>query len=194
MIRLGLTGSIGMGKSTTAQMFRNEGIPVHDADEVVHDLYNGPAASPIEKAFPGTTFCGVVDRKVLASKVLNSPEALAKLESIVHPWVHQAETAFLEQHEKSGTRLVVLDIPLLFETGAQNRVDKVLVVTASPEIQRQRVLERPGMSEDKFAAIVSRQLPDAQKRARADFVIDTGLGMDNAHNEVREIIHQLTAA
>jgi dephospho-CoA kinase len=194
MIRLGLTGSIGMGKSTTAQMFRNEGIPVHDADQVVHDLYAGPAAISIEAAFPGTTCSGVVDRKILASRVVNDPAALARLENLIHPLVRNAETSFLKQHENSGTRLVVLDIPLLFETGAQNRVDKVLVVTASPEIQRQRVLERPGMSEDKFAAIVSRQLPDAQKRARADFVIDTGLGMDNAHNEVREIIHQLTAA
>lgn len=193
MIRLGLTGSIGMGKSTTAQMFRHEGIPVHDADQAVHELYNGPASSLIEAAFPGTVFSGSVDRKTLASKVFNDPEALARLESIIHPLVHKAEAAFLEEHEKSGTPLVVLDIPLLFETGAEKRVDKVLVVTASAKVQRERVLKRPGMSEDKFAAILSRQLPDAQKRARANFMIDTGLGMDSAQREVRKIIDQLTA-
>ncbi len=193
MIRLGLTGSIGMGKSTTAQMFRDEGIGVHDADQAVHDLYAASAAPLIEAAFPGTVVSGVVDRKRLSARVINDPGAMRRLENIVHPLVREAESVFLEQAEKSGARLVVLDIPLLFETGAENRVDKILVVTADHQVQRQRVLERPDMSEEKLAAILARQMPDAEKRSRADYVINTGLGLDNARHEVRKLIRRLTA-
>ncbi len=194
MIRLGLTGSIGMGKSTTAQMFRDEGIPVHDADQVVHELYSGRAAPLVETAFPGTVTDGKVDRQKLAKCVLNNPEAMAKLETIVHPLVREAETAFLEKATKSGATLVVLDIPLLFETHSENRVDKILVVTASADTQRQRVLARSGMTEEKFAAILARQTPDADKRKRADVVINTGRGLDKAREEVRKLIAELTRA
>lgn len=194
MIRLGLTGSIGMGKSTTAQMFRDEGIPVHDADQVVHELYSGRAAPLVETAFPGTVTDGKVDRQKLAKCVLNNPEAMAKLETIVHPLVREAETAFLEKATKSGATLVVLDIPLLFETHSENRVDKILVVTASADTQRQRVLARSGMTEEKLAAILARQTPDADKRKRADVVINTGRGLDKAREEVRKLIAELTRA
>lgn len=194
MIRLGLTGSIGMGKSTTAQMFRDEGIPVHDADQVVHELYSGRAAPLVETAFPGTVTDGKVNRQKLAKCVLNNPEAMAKLETIVHPLVREAETAFLEKATKSGATLVVLDIPLLFETHSENRVDKILVVTASADTQRQRVLARSGMTEEKLAAILARQTPDADKRKRADVVINTGRGLDKAREEVRKLIAELTRA
>ena len=191
MIRLGLTGSIGMGKSVTAQMFRDEGVPVHDADQTVHDLYAGPAADLIDAAFPGVVVDGIVDRQRLSARVIHHPEAMAKLESIIHPLVQLKEEAFLKRAEQSGAALVVLDIPLLFETHAQARVDKILVVTAPPETQCQRVLARPGMTPDKLKTILSRQLPDAQKRAKADYVINTGLGLDKAREEVRKLIKLL---
>lgn len=191
MIRLGLTGSIGMGKSVTAQMFRDEGIQVHDADQTVHDLYAGPAADLIDAAFPGVVVEGIVDRQRLSARVIHHPEAMAKLESIIHPLVQLKEEAFLKRAEQSGAALVVLDIPLLFETHAQARVDKILVVTAPPETQCQRVLARPGMTPDKLKTILSRQLPDAQKRAKADYVINTGLGLDKAREEVRKLIKLL---
>ena len=193
MIRLGLTGSIGMGKSTTAQMFRGEGIAVHDADQTVHDLYAGSAAPLIEAAFPGSVSNGVVDRKLLSARVINDADAMRRLEDIVHPLVREAEIAFLKQAKNAGARLVVLDIPLLFETGAENRVDKVLVVTADPQVQRQRVLERPDMSEAKLAMILAKQMPDAEKRKRADYVINTGLGLDKARQEVRKLIRRLNS-
>ena len=191
MIKAGLTGSIGMGKSTTAQMFRDEGIPVHDADAAVHKLYSGDAAPFIEEVFPGTVVEGVVDRKILGEHVLGNPENMKRLEALVHPLVHREEKRFLEDAEKNGASLVILDIPLLFETGGANRVDTIIVVTAPAEVQRERVLDRPGMNEEKFQAILMRQVPDAEKRARADFIIDTSLGLESARESVRSIIKEL---
>lgn len=192
MIVLGLTGSIGMGKSTTARMFAEAGVPVHDSDEAVHRLYSGAAAPLVEAAFPGTVRGGIVDRGELAKHVLGKPEALAKLEAIVHPMVRADADAFLERHRIAGAPLAILDIPLLFETGGRARVDKVVVVTADPAIQRERVLARPGMTEEKFEAILRKQIADAEKRRRADYVIDTGLGMASARLEVARIIAELT--
>jgi dephospho-CoA kinase len=188
MIVLGLTGSIGMGKSTTAGMFREEGVPVHDSDEAVHRIYSGEAAPLIEEAFPGVVVEGVVDRDRLAKAVLGNPDALRKLEGIVHPLVRADADAFIERARSEGEDLVLLDIPLLFETGGEQRVDRIVVVSASPDVQQQRVMARAGMTEEKFAAIRERQVPDEEKRRRADFVIDTGLGMDAAHAQVRSIL------
>lgn len=188
---LGLTGSIGMGKSTTAGMFRALGIPVHDADAAVHALYRGAAVAPIEAAFPGTTGPDGVDRVKLAAAVLGKPEELRRLEAIVHPLVQQTERVFLEEAVAKGARLAVLDIPLLFEAGGAGRCDAVLVVTASAEVQRKRVLAREGMSEEKLAAILARQMPDAQKRARAHFLVDTGHGLVAAERQVRSIVRAL---
>ena len=192
MIVLGLTGSIGMGKSTTAKMFAEAGVPVHDADAAVHRLYAGIAAPAIEHAFPGTVRDGMVDRTLLANRVLGDREALARLEKIVHPLVRADAEAFVAAHRAKDTPLVLLDIPLLYETGGGDRVDKVLVVTAAPDIQRARVLSRPGVDAAKFEAILARQVPDSEKRRRADYVIDTGLGLDHARAEVRRIIADLT--
>ena len=192
MIVLGLTGSIGMGKSTTAKMFRDAGVPVHDSDETVHRLYAGKAAPLIEEAFPGTVRDGAVDRAQLAAQVLGRPEAMRKLEAIIHPLVRADADAFVASHREAKTPLVVLDIPLLFETGGRGRVDKIVVVTAPAEVQRERVLARPGMTEDKLAAILASQIPDAEKRRQADFVIDTGQGMDAARAAVARIITDLT--
>ncbi|MGX8011092.1 dephospho-CoA kinase [Mesorhizobium sp. ORM8.1] len=191
MIVLGLTGSIGMGKSATAGMFAEAGVPVHDSDETVHRLYSGKAVPLVEAAFPGTTQAGVVDRVKLAAKVLADPAALKTLEAIVHPLVRADADAFLARHREAGAPLAVLDIPLLFETGGRNRVDKVVVVTAAPDIQRARVLARPGMSEEKFAAILAKQVPDAEKRRQADFIIDTGHGFEAAREAVGAIIAEL---
>lgn len=193
MIILGLTGSIGMGKSTTARIFAEEGVPVHDADETVHRLYAGAAAPMIERAFPGTVVGGTVDRKRLSAIVLDRPELLRQLGEIIHPLVRADADAFVDRHRKAGTRLIVLDVPLLFETGGTDRVDSILVVTASPEIQRQRVMARPGMTEEKFAAILANQVADKDKRRNADFLIDTGAGMDAARQDVRRIISTLLA-
>jgi dephospho-CoA kinase len=192
MIVLGLTGSIGMGKSTTAQMFVEEGAPVHDSDVTVHRLYSGAAAPLIEAAFPGTVRDGVVDRTILAGKVLGDAAAIKRLEAIIHPLVRAEADAFLKRNRKSGAEVVVLDIPLLFETGGRERVDKVVVVTAPAGIQRERVLARPGMTVEKFEAILARQVPDAQKRHLADFIIDTGNGLEPARQAVRAILAQLT--
>jgi len=191
VIVLGLTGSIGMGKSTAARMFADAGIPVHDSDEAVHRLYAGEAAPMVEAVFPGTVVDGVVDRARLAQRVLGDPVAIRKLEGLIHPLVRADADAFLEKHRKAGAALVVLDIPLLFETGGRQRVDKVIVVTAPPEIQRERVLARPGMTEEKFDAILAKQVPDAEKRKAADFVIDTGSGLEPARSAVRKIIAEL---
>jgi dephospho-CoA kinase len=191
MIVLGLTGSIGMGKSTTAAMFRDENIPVHDADQAVHRIYAGVAAPMIEEAFPGTVVDGTVDREKLAAKVLGNPEALRRLERIVHPLVRADADAFVEDARKAGEPLVVLDIPLLFETGGRDRVDRILVVTAPPEIQRERVMARPGMTEQKFQSILARQVPDAEKRSLADHVIDTSNGIETARDAVRALIATL---
>ncbi|RUW96988.1 dephospho-CoA kinase [Mesorhizobium sp. M8A.F.Ca.ET.059.01.1.1] len=191
MIVLGLTGSIGMGKSTTARMFAEAGVPVHDSDETVHRLYAGKAAPLVEAAFPGTTADGSVDRAKLGARVLGDAAALKKLEAIIHPLVRADADAFLAKHRNAGESIAVLDIPLLFETGGHGRVDKVVVVTAPAEVQRQRVLARPGMSEEKLAAILAKQVPDAEKRRLADFVIDTGNGLDAARAAVAAIIAEL---
>jgi dephospho-CoA kinase len=192
MIVLGLTGSIGMGKSTTAKMFKEAGVPVHDSDETVHRLYAGKAAPLIEEAFPGTARDGAVDRGLLAAQVLGRPDAMRKLEAIIHPLVRADADAFVARHREAKTPLVVLDIPLLFETGGRSRVDKVVVVTAPPEVQRERVLARPGMTEEKLDAILASQVPDAEKRRQADFIIDSGQGLEAARAEVARIIADLT--
>lgn len=194
MIRIGLTGSIGMGKSTTAKMFAAEGVPVHDADATVHALYSGRAAPLIEAAFPGTVSDGKVDRTLLSPHVLGKPEAMKKLEAIVHPLVREEEQLFLQRARADHRRIVMLDIPLLFETGGEARVDVVVVVTADAEVQRDRVLSRPGMSEDRFEAILAKQMPDAEKRRRAHFLVDTGRGMEAAKRQVRAILKALAAA
>lgn len=188
---LGLTGSIGMGKSTTAQMFVDEGVPLFDADAAVHQLYAGEAAPLIEQAFPGTTKDGAVDREKLSAIVVGKPDALAKLERLVHPLVGNLRAAFMANAKKSGAKAVLLDIPLLFETGEPRKFNAVIVASAPAEIQRQRVLERPGMTEQKFASIVARQMPDSEKRARADFVIDTGKGLEAARDQVRAVLAEV---
>lgn len=191
MIILGLTGSIGMGKSTTAEMFRNEGIPVHDADAAVHDLYAGKAAPAIESAFPGTIVDGIIDRKRLGALVIGKPDQMKKLESIIHPLVAAGRDRFLANARQDGADLVVLDIPLLFETGGEKYCDHVVVVTAPPEEQERRVLARADMTKEKFLKILASQIPDAEKRKRADFVIDSSLGLDHARAEVKKIIAEL---
>ena len=188
MIVLGLTGSIGMGKSTTARMFVEQGVPVHDSDEAVHRLYAGAAAPLVEAAFPGTTRDGVVDRALLAARILGDADAIRRVEAIVHPLVRADADAFLARARASGAPIAVLDIPLLFETNGTGRVDKVVVVTAPAEVQRQRVLARPGMTEEKFRAILARQVPDAEKRRLADFIVDSSQGMEAARDQVRAIL------
>jgi len=188
MFVLGLTGSLGMGKSATAKMFAEEGVPVHDADAVVHRLYEGEAVAPIEAAFAGVTGEGKVDRDKLGRRVLGDPVALRRLESIVHPMVAEAREHFLAEAERGGAKVALLDIPLLYETGGEKRCDAVIVVSAPAEVQRQRAFERPDMTEAKFQAILAKQLPDADKRARADFVVDTSRGFDAAREQVREIL------
>jgi dephospho-CoA kinase len=188
MFILGLTGSLGMGKSTTTKFFAEEGVPVHDADAAVHRLYDGEAVPLIEKAFPGTTDRGKVDRDKLARRVLDDAAAIERLEAIVHPLVRSAENRFLAEAERKGAAVAVLDIPLLFETGGDKRCDAVVVVSAPADIQRTRVFERPGMDEQKFAAILAKQMPDAEKRSRADFVVDTSKGFDAARTQVRDIL------
>ncbi|HEX3163764.1 MAG TPA: dephospho-CoA kinase, partial [Pseudolabrys sp.] len=172
----------------TAKMFAEEGVPVHDADAVVHRLYEGEAVPLIEAAFPGTTAGGKVDRDRLASHVLGDGAAIKRLESIVHPLVAAARDRFLAEAERKGAAVAVLDIPLLFETGGDARCDAVVVVSAPPDVQRSRSFERPGMTEQKFAAILAKQLPDVEKRARADFVVDTSNGFDAARAQVRDIL------
>jgi dephospho-CoA kinase len=188
MFVLGLTGSLGMGKSTTAGFFAELGIPVHDADAVVHRLYKNEPAALIEAAFPGTTAHGEVDREKLAKHVLADPAAVKKLEAIVHPLVRAAEEEFLAEAERKNARVAVLDIPLLFETGGDRRCDAVVVVSAPEDVRRTRIFERPGMTAQKFAAIVANQMPDAEKRKRADFIVDTSIGFDAARAQVREIL------
>ncbi|MFN3347785.1 dephospho-CoA kinase [Pseudorhodoplanes sp.] len=188
MIVLGLTGSIGMGKSTTARLFAEEGVPVHDADAAVHALYEGEAAPLVEAAFPGTTRDGRVDRALLGKAVIGNPDAMKRLEAIVHPLVAKARDRFLDEARRRGAAVAVLDIPLLFETGAETLVDAVVVVSAAPEIQRHRVLERPGMTAEKFEALLAKQMPDAEKRRRADYIVDSGHGIEFARRQVREIL------
>ncbi|MGV1758967.1 dephospho-CoA kinase [Rhizobium sp. A22-96] len=191
MIKIGLTGSIGMGKSTSAKLFAEAGIPVNDSDVVVHDLYSGEAVPLVEAAFPGSIRDGMVDRQELGRKLAADPSGFKRLEAIVHPLVREREHLFLETQRQAGADMVVLDIPLLFETGGDKRVDKIVVVSCDPQIQRQRVLARPGMTEQKFEMILSRQTPDAEKRAGADYVIDTGGSIDAAREQVKEIIADL---
>lgn len=191
MIRLGLTGSIGMGKSTTAQIFADKDVPVYDADAVVHQLYQSEAVPLIAEAFPEAVIDGQIDRKILSASVLGKPDELKKLENIVHPLVHAKEQQFLCDAETKGAKLVVLDIPLLFETGGTNRVDKILVVSAPYEMQRERVLSRENMTEEKFQSILARQMPDAEKRAKADFIVDTGQDKEFARQQVSEILEKL---
>jgi dephospho-CoA kinase len=188
MFVLGLTGSLGMGKSATAKMFAEEGVPVYDADAAVHRLYEAEATPLIEAAFPGTTGGGKVDRDKLAQRVLGDAAAIKKLETIVHPLVRNSEEKFLVEAERKGAAVAVLDIPLLFETGGDNRCDAVIVVSAPSDVQRARVFERSGMTEQKFAAIVAKQMSDAEKRKRADFVVDTSKGFDAARAQVRDIL------
>ena len=193
---VGLTGSIGMGKSTTAALFAAEGVPVYDADAAVHALYGkgGAAVAPVGEAFPGVVRDGAIDREALSAQVLGRPEALKTLEAIVHPLVNATRAEFFGAAAEKAADLVVLDIPLLFETGGDKRVDAVVVVTAPAEVQRARVMERPGMTAEKLAAILARQTPDEEKRRRADFVIDTGHGLDSAREQVRQVIAALRTA
>lgn len=188
---LGLTGSIGMGKSATAAMFRARGVPVHDADATVHALYAGSAVPLIEAAFPGTTAEGRVDRAALAARVLGDDAAVGRLEAIVHPLVRAAEVAFLRRAAVHALPLVVLDVPLLFEKGNEARTDAVLVVSADPSVQKARVLARPGMTAEKFEAILKRQMPDSEKRRRAHAVIDTGRGFEAAERQVDALLRAL---
>lgn len=191
MIILGLTGSIGMGKSTTAQMFRDEKIPVHDADASVHELYSGAAAPLIEAVFPGTNINGTIDRKILGTYVIGKPEEMKKLENIVHPLVAAARDNFINQNHALGTKIVVMDIPLLFETGGEKYCDFVAVVTTTREEQKNRVLARLDMDEEKFEKILASQMPDADKREKADFLIDTSNGIDSARSQVQTILSKL---
>ena len=188
MVVLGLTGSIGMGKSTTSRFFAAAGVPVHDADLAVHRLYAGEAAPIIEAEFPGVSTAGGIDRDKLAKRVLDNPEALRRLEGIVHPLVRREEAQFLDEAERAGAPVAVLDIPLLFETGSDRRVDAVVVVTAPADLQRARAFTRAGMTEEKFQALLAKQMPDAEKRRRADFVVDTSQGFDFARQQVHAIL------
>jgi dephospho-CoA kinase len=190
MIILGLTGSIGMGKSTAAKLFAEAGVPVYDADATVHMIYQGEAAPAIEAAFPGTTTGGKVDRNRLSAQVVHDPAAIKRLEQIVHPMLRTYHQKFLHDAEASGAPIAVVDVPLLFETGGEKRVDAVVVVTTSPEIQRQRILARDGMTGEKLDAILARQLPDAEKRKRADFIVDTSHGLDPVRARIRDILDQ----
>jgi len=190
MIILGLTGSIGMGKSTTAKLFAEAGVPVYDADAAVHRLYEGEAVPVIEAAFPGTTVNGKVDRDRLSAQVVHDPAAIKRLEGIVHPMLGASRQKFLHDAEQSGAPVAVVDVPLLYETGGEKRVDAVVVVTTSPEIQRQRILARDNMTGEKLDAILARQLPDAEKRQRADFVVDTSHGLDPVRTRIRDILAQ----
>ena len=190
MIILGLTGSIGMGKSTTAKLFAEAGVPVYDADATVHRLYEGEAVAAIEAAFPGTTADGKVDRNRLSAQVVRDPAAIKRLEGIVHPMLGASRQKFLHDAERSGAPVVVVDVPLLYETGGENRVDAVVVVTTTPEIQRARVLARDNMSGERLDGILARQLPDAEKRKRADFVVDTSHGLDPVRARIRDILNE----
>ena len=191
MLILGLTGSIGMGKSTTAKLFAEAGVPVYDADAAVHKIYEGEAAPAIEAAFPGTTVDGKVDRARLSAKVVHDPAAMKQLEQIVHPMLGASRKKFFEDAEAAGAPVVVLDIPLLYETGGEKRVDAVVVVTTTPELQRERVLARGTMDQAKLDSILARQLPDAEKRERADFIVDTSDGLDPVRARIKDILAEV---
>jgi dephospho-CoA kinase len=193
MFILGLTGSIGMGKSTTAGFFREAGVPVHDSDTVVHRLYEGEAVGPVEAAFPGVTVDGRIDRGKLAEKLVGNPDAIKRLEAIVHPLVRAVSERFIAEQAARGARVIVLDIPLLFETGGEGRVDAVVVVSAPADVQRARVLGRAGMSAGKLDALLARQMSDAEKRARAHFVVDSSRSFDSARAQVHGILRAVSA-
>ena len=188
---LGLTGSMGMGKSTTAKLFAEAGVPVYDADAAVHQIYEGEAAPVIEAAFPGTTVDGKVDRARLSARVLHNPAAIKRLEQIVHPMLGASRQKFLDDAERSGAAVAVVDVPLLFETGGEKRVDAVVVVTTTSEVQRKRILARDNMTDEKLDAILARQLPDAEKRKRADFVVDTSHGLDPVRARIQDILAEV---
>jgi dephospho-CoA kinase len=188
MIVLGLTGSIGMGKSTTAKLFAEAGVPVYDADATVHMIYEGEAVPAIEAAFPGATSGGKVDRARLSAQVVHDQDAIKRLEQIVHPMLRAYHQKFLSDAEQSGAPVAVVDVPLLYETGGEKRVDAVVVVTTTPEIQRERILARGNMTDEKLDALLARQLPDAEKRKRADFVVDTSHGLDPVRARIRDIL------
>ncbi|WP_316163697.1 dephospho-CoA kinase [Bradyrhizobium sp. SZCCHNRI20481] len=188
---LGLTGSMGMGKSTTAKLFAEAGVPVYDADATVHKVYESEAAPAIEAEFPGTTVDGKVDRARLSAKVVGDPAAIRRLEAIVHPMLRSYHQKFLDDAEQSGVPVAVVDVPLLFETGGDKRVDAVVVVSTSPEIQRQRILARGTMTEEALDALLARQMPDAEKRKRADFVVDTSHGLDPVRARIRDILAEV---
>jgi len=196
MIVLGLTGSIGMGKSTIARMFAEEGAPSFDSDAAVHALYapGGAAVAPVEDAFPGVTQDGGIDRALLSARVVGDADAIKRLEDIVHPLVRGAQADFLQSNRDAGTEVVVLDIPLLFESGKSDLFDKIVVVSAPADVQRARVLARPGMTPEKFEALSARQVPDAEKRARADFIIETGGSLDESRAQVRAVLDVLREA
>jgi dephospho-CoA kinase len=196
MIIVGLTGSIGMGKSTTSAMFQAEGVPVYDADAAVHALYarGGAAVAPVEAAFPGVVVDGAIDRVKLSGHVVGKPEALKRLEAVVHPLVGESRKVFFEAAAMANAPLVILDIPLLFETSGERNVEAVIVVSAPEAVQRERVMARPEMTAEKLDAILARQLPDAEKRARADIVIDTSRGLDSAREQVQAAIAKLLAS
>ena len=196
MIIVGLTGSIGMGKSTTSAMFQAEGVPVYDADAAVHALYakGGAAVAPVEAAFPGVVVDGAIDRAKLSAQVVGKPEALKRLEAVVHPLVGESRKVFFEAAAAANAPLVILDIPLLYETGGERNVAAVIVVSAPEAVQRERVMARPDMTTEKLDAILARQLPDAEKRTRADIVIDTSKGLDSAREQVRAAIAKLLAS
>ena len=193
MFILGLTGSIGMGKSTTAGFFRAAGAPLHDSDAVVHRLYQGEAVAPVEAAFPGVTVDGRIDRARLSAQLVGRPDAIKQLESIVHPLVRAATQRFIAEQAAGGARVIVLDIPLLLETGGEKNVDAVVVVSAPADVQRARVLSRPGMAADKFDALLARQMSDAEKRARAHFVVDSSRSFDSARAQVHGILRAVAS-
>lgn len=191
MLIIGLTGSIGMGKSTAAKRFAEQGIAVFDADAAVHRLYENEAVAPIEAAFPGTTEGGVVDRSKLAAALKGDKTRIKALEAIVHPLVRKAREDFLEEQTRAGANMVVLEIPLLFETGSQDDVDVTVVVSAPEEVQRERVLARPGMTREKLDSLLANQMPDAEKRKRADFVVDTSADIEHTWREIDKLVEQL---
>jgi dephospho-CoA kinase len=193
MFILGLTGSIGMGKSTTAGFFRAAGVPLHDSDAVVHRLYQGEAVAPVEAAFPGVSVGGRIDRARLSAQLVGRPDAIKQLEAIVHPLVRAATQRFIAEQAARGARVIVLDIPLLFETGGEKNVDAVVVVSAPADVQRARVLSRPGMAAEKFDALLARQMSDAEKRARAHFVVDSSRSFDAARAQVHGILRAVAS-
>src|SRR5271166_742457 len=194
MFILGLTGSIGMGKTATAAIFRKEGVPVHDSDAAVHALYRGEAVPVIERAFPGVVHDGIVDRALLGARVRDDPVAMRRLEALVHPMVREDRAAFVRAAALAGQKIVVLDVPLLFETGADKEVDATVVVSAPEAVQKERLYKRPGVTSEWLAVIISKQMPDAEKRHRAQFIIDTSKGFAEAESQVRAILRALAGA